>query len=189
VGRDATVRGAARASGCALAILRHSDARRRGELSLSDTPALTSLSNWARSETPLDAVFLFPAAGHGLEPGVFRTAALRAVYVDWKGGGQVNYQRDFATEWWFRWQQTMQGFHAEDLPEIRSVWHPLRSTANQGPIAAGAHFSKPSIRGLQIEPPAALGALLPPPRTQKPRNISRPTTIEFDGIADVSGVG
>jgi hypothetical protein len=54
------------------------------------TPALTGLGNWARSSTPLDAVFLFPAAGHGLEPGIFRAEALRAVYVDWKGGGQVN---------------------------------------------------------------------------------------------------
>jgi hypothetical protein len=81
-----------------------------------NTPALSQLSDWARRSTPPDAVFLFPDLGHALEPGVFRAEALRTVYVDWKGGGQVNYLRDFATVWWFRWQQTMLGFHESDLP-------------------------------------------------------------------------
>jgi hypothetical protein len=70
-------------------------------------PELAQLSSWARESTPRDAVFLFPDAGRGLAPGIFRSEALRAVYVDWKGGGQVNYLGDFAEEWWFRWQQTM----------------------------------------------------------------------------------
>jgi hypothetical protein len=71
------------------------------------TPEIAQLSDWARSSTSKDAVFLFPAAGHALDPGIFRAEALRAVYVDWKGGGQVNYIQEFAIEWWFRWQQTM----------------------------------------------------------------------------------
>jgi hypothetical protein len=71
------------------------------------TPELAQLSAWARGSTPADAVFLFPDAGRGLAPGIFRGEALRAVYVDWKGGGQVNYLREFGEQWWFRWQQTM----------------------------------------------------------------------------------
>jgi hypothetical protein len=71
------------------------------------TPELAQLSDWARLSTAKDAVFLFPDAGRGLQPGIFRAEALRAVYVDWKAGGQVNYLRDFGEDWWFRWQQTM----------------------------------------------------------------------------------
>jgi hypothetical protein len=71
------------------------------------TPELAQLSAWAKTSTPRDAVFLFPDVGRRLDPGIFRPEALRAVYVDWKGGGQVNYIRDFADAWWFRWQMTM----------------------------------------------------------------------------------
>jgi hypothetical protein len=71
------------------------------------TPELAQVSAWARASTSKDAVFLFPDARRGVEPGIFRSEALRAVYVDWKGGGQVNYVRGFGEEWWFRWQQTM----------------------------------------------------------------------------------
>lgn len=71
------------------------------------TAELAELSAWARSSTPRDAVFLFPDMPRGLQPGIFRAEALRAVYVDWKSGGQVNYLTGFAREWWFRWQQTL----------------------------------------------------------------------------------
>jgi hypothetical protein len=64
---------------------------------------------------------VFPEAGRHLDPGIFRAEGLRAVYVDWKGGGQVNYLPDFAADWWFRWQQTMQGFHAGDLPRYEAL--------------------------------------------------------------------
>lgn len=70
---------------------------------------LAALSQWARSSTPKDAVFLFPDAGQELYPGMFRVQALRAVYVDWKAGGQINFLKAFAREWWPRWQQTMTG--------------------------------------------------------------------------------
>lgn len=70
-----------------------------------ETREMTALANWARRETPVDSVFLFPADGHHSgAPGVFRARALRAVYVDWKGGGQVNYLPVLAEEWWRRWQ-------------------------------------------------------------------------------------
>ena len=74
-----------------------------------DTPELAQLSQWARAATPPDTVFLFPDAARSLDPGIFRSEALRAVYVDWKSGGQVNYLRSFGDEWWFRWRQTMAG--------------------------------------------------------------------------------
>jgi hypothetical protein len=64
---------------------------------------LDGLSNWARSATPLEAVFHFPDAGKELYPGIFRARAERAVWVDWKGGGQVNFMEPLAREWWKRW--------------------------------------------------------------------------------------
>jgi hypothetical protein len=69
--------------------------------------ALEELCAWARLSTPKSAVFLFPDAGRELHPGVFRAEALRAVYVDWKSGGQVNYFKDFGEQWWSRWQDVM----------------------------------------------------------------------------------
>ena len=71
------------------------------------TSQLAQLSAWARASTPPDAVFLFADAGQQLQPGIFRGEALRAVYVDWKGGGQVNYLADLGALWWTRWQQVL----------------------------------------------------------------------------------
>jgi hypothetical protein len=86
------------------------------------TPDLAQLSEWARTSTPRDAVFLFPDAGRRVDPGIFRAQALRAVYVDWKGGGQVNYIPDFAGQWWFRWQQTMvPRFTAAAVPKFDAL--------------------------------------------------------------------
>jgi hypothetical protein len=87
-----------------------------------ETPALSQLSQWARTSTQRDAVFLFPDAGHGMAPGVFRSEALRAIYVDWKGGGQINYLKAMGEEWWFRWQQTVgAGFQPGDLPRYDAL--------------------------------------------------------------------
>ena len=49
-------------------------------------------------------MFQFPDAGQALYPGLFRVYAQRALYADWKGGGQVNLLEQFANEWWERWQ-------------------------------------------------------------------------------------
>ena len=38
---------------------------------------------------------------------MFRYNARRALYVDWKGGGQVNFLEDLAQIWWERWSGTM----------------------------------------------------------------------------------
>ena len=67
-------------------------------------------------------MFLFPDADQDLEPGVFRAAALRAVYVDWKAGGQVNFFKDLGEEWWSRWQKTMaQPFDPHDLGRYQGL--------------------------------------------------------------------
>jgi len=86
------------------------------------TPELAQLSAWARASTPQDAVFLFPDAARGLDPGIFRSEALRAVYVDWKSGGQANYLQDFGNEWWSRWRQTMaRGFSRADMAKYEGL--------------------------------------------------------------------
>jgi hypothetical protein len=84
------------------------------------TADLAELSAWARENTGKDAVFLFPDVNRGLAPGIFRSEALRAVYVDWKGGGQVNYLRDLGEQWRFRWQQT-RNFQPSDLPRYGAI--------------------------------------------------------------------
>jgi hypothetical protein len=87
-----------------------------------NTWELHQLSDWAAHSTARDAVFLFPDAGRSLAPGVFRSVALRAVYVDWKGGGQVNFSREFGEEWWRRWNLTMApGFHPDDMPQYKTA--------------------------------------------------------------------
>jgi hypothetical protein len=85
------------------------------------TPELAQLSEWARNSTPRGAVFHFPEARRQLDPGIFRSEALRAVYVDWKGGGQVNYLKDFAEQWWFRWQIMQARFQPGDLPKFEAL--------------------------------------------------------------------
>lgn len=70
---------------------------------LHANPELDQLIHWAARSTPKDAVFLFADARRDLAPGIFRVGAKRALYVDWKGGGQVNLLRQFAHEWWQRW--------------------------------------------------------------------------------------
>jgi hypothetical protein len=72
------------------------------------TPEMARLVEWARTSTPRDAVFLFPGAGRSMEPGIFRAEAQRALYVDWKSGGQMIYLPDFGRRWWFRWEQARQ---------------------------------------------------------------------------------
>ena len=69
-----------------------------------DHSEIHALADWAQANTGKDAIFQFPDAGQALYPGLFRVFAQRTVYVDWKGGGQVNLLEDFATEWWKRWQ-------------------------------------------------------------------------------------
>jgi hypothetical protein len=112
-----------------------------------ETPELHELSQWARSQTPKPALFFFPDAGKGLAPGVFRARALRALYVDWKGGGQVNFLKEFAREWWARWQKTGAGtYPGADLALYRSlgidyiVLEPRHRLGEGKPVFENAQF-------------------------------------------------
>jgi len=103
------------------------------------TPELAQLSAWARASTPREAVFLFADAGRQLQPGIFRSQALRAVYVDWKGGGQVNYLTDLGVEWWTRWQQVLAApFDPRDVARYRplGIDYIVLSPRNRLPDAA-----------------------------------------------------
>jgi len=86
----------------AVAAVLHSSRSRRWEES-STIPACTHRS-WRSFRVGAlfhsqDAVFLFPDAARA-SPRHIPHEALRAVYVDWKSGGQANYFRDFGDEWW-----------------------------------------------------------------------------------------
>lgn len=70
-------------------------------------PLVQALAEWASTNTAQDAVFAFPGFGRSSQPGVFRSKALRAVYTDWKSGGQVNFSMEFAKIWWTRWNAVM----------------------------------------------------------------------------------
>jgi hypothetical protein len=83
---------------------------------------LTAVAQWARGATQKDDVFLFPDAAEDLRPGVFREEALRAIYVDWKGGGQINFLKELGAEWWSRWQKAMAGgFDARHLERYHGL--------------------------------------------------------------------
>ena len=49
------------------------------------------LAQFALAQTPKEAVFLFGDAGASPDPSIFRAESKRAVYVDWKSGGQMNF--------------------------------------------------------------------------------------------------
>ncbi|MBC7927390.1 MAG: hypothetical protein H7039_17205 [Bryobacteraceae bacterium] len=72
---------------------------------LLHTRELHELTQWARSQTPADSVFQFADARKGLEPGIFRVRAERAIYADWKAGGQVNFLPQYAYLWADRWRK------------------------------------------------------------------------------------
>jgi hypothetical protein len=83
------------------------------------TPELEELSQWALQSTPRDSLFIFAGAGKKPDAGVFRTEALRAIYVDWKGGGQVNYLPELGREWFQRWKDVM--LQPVDLAKYRRL--------------------------------------------------------------------
>ena len=87
-----------------------------------ETAAIDDLARFVRANTSKDAMFLFADAGTALYPGIFRVRAQRPVYVDWKSGGQVNYYRSLAIEWWSRWQATHAlQFHAGELDSLGAL--------------------------------------------------------------------
>ncbi|HEY6390482.1 MAG TPA: DUF6798 domain-containing protein, partial [Bryobacteraceae bacterium] len=87
-----------------------------------DLSGIESLARFTRASTSKDAVFLFGDAGTSPVPSIFRAESERAVYVDWKAGGQMNFNESLAREWWQRWQNTnalrWNAAEAERLPGL-----------------------------------------------------------------------
>ena len=110
-----------------------------------ETSDLDRLAGFAREHTAKNAMFLFPDAGHGLQPGIFRARALRSVYVDWKAGGQVNYYKSLADDWWGRWQQCNALVYRADLPVPPVVDYVVltkpRTLPGATPVYANGTFS------------------------------------------------
>jgi hypothetical protein len=85
------------------------------------TEGLDQLAWWARTSTPQDAVFQFAGARRQLHPGVFRVRAQRALYVDWKGGGQMNFLRSFADTWITRWRAAETAKSLDDFRKLGGI--------------------------------------------------------------------
>ena len=83
---------------------------------------LAAIADWAQTSTWGGSMFLFPDAQRELYPGVFRTVAKRAVWVDWETGKHSAYFESFADEWARRWHDTMEGAYS---PERLKSFLPL----------------------------------------------------------------
>jgi hypothetical protein len=103
------------------------------------SPELAALNAWAAERTQPDAMFHFADAGHTTAPGIFRAEAQRPLYVDWKGGGQVNQNWDFAREWQRRWNWARQA-----RPPLR----PATDYASEGIdfVVSGPESDLPGLR-------------------------------------------
>lgn len=115
---------------------------------------LDQLSAWAAASTPRDSVFLFPDVHRRLEPGVFRVKARRALYVDWKGGGQVNIMPRLGMEWWRRWMAVGQcRFTLKPLARYRDLGIDyLVVRAGQRPDDAVPVFSNAQWEVVALQP-------------------------------------
>lgn len=99
-----------------------------------DTADVREVSDWARQNTPKDAMFLFADGAKDPAGSIFRARSLRAVYVDWKGGGQVNLLKDFALQWWERWSEVMEpGYAPKRIPDYtaRGIDYLVLTKANR----------------------------------------------------------
>ncbi len=130
------------------------------------TPQVMELAAWAETNTARESVFLFPGFERSTEPGVFRSVARRALYVDWKGGGQVNFDIEFARAWWERWNDAGKG-----------KFNPRRA----------AHFAKVGIDYLVVPPASALEGL-PPLYANKSFVVYRTTDVAACSAAATCGV-
>lgn len=131
------------------------------------SPELDALSAWARAATDKNDLFLFADAGRRLEPGVFRAKALRALYVDWKSGGQANLLRDYGYEWKRRWEAVREArpplLPLEEYARLGVDWivvGPADAPAGAEPAFANARFAVFRTR------PAAPPGTDPPPRAK-----------------------
>lgn len=104
------------------------------------TPDLTGvhdLAAFASAQTPKDAVFIFADAEKAAAPSVFRAESLRAVYIDWKSGGQMNFSEPLAFEWWQRWQNTGElRFNPSEFSRLRGLGIDYLVLSTQHRVAA-----------------------------------------------------
>ena len=109
-----------------------------------DLSAIQDLAAFARVRTPKDAVFLFADSGQYGYPSIFRAESLRALYVDWKSGGQINYRESSAKEWSERWQAVNQlrfnGQLPASLPVDYFVLQTKNKQADRTPVYSNAQF-------------------------------------------------
>ena len=109
----------------------------------TDRSSLQALAQFADSNTPKDSIFLFADAGRSADPSIFRAIAKRAVYVDWKAGGQINYHESLGMEWWQRWQETNELRYNGHLPAAGInylVLTPAHRLAEQKPIFENSNY-------------------------------------------------
>lgn len=85
-------------------------APRPGKIAAADQ--VKAIAAWAQINTWGGSMFLFPDAQRDLYPGMFRSEAKRAVWVDWETGKQSDYFDSFADEWARRWHDTMDGAYS-----------------------------------------------------------------------------
>ena len=119
------------------------------------------LAKWAEQNTWGSSMFLFPDAGRALYPGIFRAESRRALWTDWKSGGQANFFETLGLEWWNRWQQTMDGpFSAErlqkmlDLPIDYYVLKPEHRVENVKPVFDNQQYEAYDAEDLRNAPGA-----------------------------------
>jgi hypothetical protein len=112
-----------------------------------DKRPILEIADWARDNTWGSSMFLFPDAGHALYPGIFRAESRRALWVDWKSGGQANYFESVGVEWLQRWQQGMEGGFSRPrleallpLPIDYYVFKRKHSLAPLKPVYQNAEF-------------------------------------------------
>lgn len=94
---------------------------------------LTRLATWAQLNTDRAAVFALP----GVDPrstALFRVLAKRSLFVDFVGGGHVNYSSGFADEWLKRWtwQNSRQSLGEFNHAGIDSIILPITSPLRSG---------------------------------------------------------
>ncbi len=141
---------------------------------------VAELALWAKQNTWGSSMFLFPDAGHQPFPGIFRALSERALYVDWKSGGQVNYFESFGEEWYPRFVQTMEGsFSAgrlEDMLALPIDYYVLQrehALAGTRPVFANNEYVVYDAQDLR-NASAALRLSSPPARVRKrPRSPRR----------------
>ncbi len=99
-----------------------------------ETQDVDDLAAWAKANTAEDSVFVFPEIGRSLQPGIFKTRAQRALWADWKGGGQVNYFPRVAEEWKRRWSVLADNGHPPTLERWRQLGVDYVVIRKTGPV-------------------------------------------------------